>query len=286
MMHRTFPAYRAGTRRSARRFPVLSACVLLAVIACCILISIISGGDPARMDPTAANLAPCTEHPFGTDSLGRDLWSMIWPGGLRSLFIGAAATLISTVIAVVYGTVSGLAGDTADSLMMRFTEILLSIPSLLLIVFLQAAVRQSHVAGIAVVIGVTGWMSMAKMVRTEVRRLRSSDFVVISRMMGGSFLHVLGKHLFPNFLGTIMFMIVMNIRSAIIAESTLSFLGIGLPPEIITWGSMLSLAERALLTGSWWIILIPGAFLVITLLCITELGEYLRAGGRRLHGNL
>lgn len=94
--------------------------------------------------------------------------------------------------------------------------------------------------------------------------------------MGGGFFYVLRKHLAPNFLASIMFMVVMNVRSAIVSESTLSFMGIGLPLEIITWGSMLSLSEKALLTKAWWIILIPRLFLVVTLLCMTEIGNYIR----------
>ena len=267
-------------------FPRLASAVLLIIILGCIFCGFFTGDDPYRMELTQINQAPSAEHLFGTDTLGRDIFTLIWYGGRRSLFIGAFATLISTAIAVIYGSISGLAGKTVDSIMMRFTEILLSIPSLLLIIFMQAVAGHRSVVGIAVIIGITGWMSIAKMVRTEVRKIRNSEFVLISRMMGGGFFHVLRRHLAPNFISTIMFMVVMSIRSAIVSESTLSFLGIGLPPEIITWGSMLSLSEKALLTGSWWVILIPGIFLVITLLCITALGDHFRGGGRRAHGNL
>ena len=267
-------------------FPKAAGLVLLIILLGCFCCDLFIGGDPSHMDLTQINLAPNADHWFGTDTMGRDIWSIIWFGGRKSLLIGALATLITTAIAVIYGTVSGLATHTIDSIMMRFTEILLSIPSLLLIIFLQAAVGQRNVIGIAVIIGLTGWMSIAKMVRTEVRKIRESDFVLLSRLMGGGFFHILRKHLAPNFVSTIMFMVVMAIRSAIVSESTLSFLGIGLPPEIITWGSMLSLSEKALLTGSWWIILIPGIFLVVTLLCITSLGNYVRGESTRTHGNL
>ncbi len=282
---------RRGVRSLFRRFlpqgfPVVSAMVLTVILAGCLLCDLFVTGDPGRMEPTQLNLPPGPGHWFGTDTLGRDIWTIIWFGGRRSLAIGLLATVISTSIAVIYGTVSGLAGKALDTVMMRFTEILLSIPSLLLIIFLQAVAGHRNVVGIAVVIGITGWMSIAKMVRTEVRKIRSSEFVLISRMMGGGFFHVLRWHLAPNFISTIMFMVVMNIRSAIVSESTLSFLGIGLPVDIITWGSMLSLSDNALLAGSWWIILIPGLFLVITLLCITSLGEYFRGSKRRVHGNL
>ena len=267
-------------------FPRLASAVLLIIILGCIFCGFFTGDDPYRMELTQINQAPSAEHLFGTDTLGRDIFTLIWYGGRRSLFIGAFATLISTAIAVIYGSISGLAGKTVDSIMMRFSEILLSIPSLLLIIFMQAVIGQRNVVGISIIIGITGWMSVAKMVRTEVRKIRDSEYVLISRMMGGGFMHILIKHLAPNFISTIMFMVVMNIRSAIVAESTLSFLGIGLPVEIITWGSMLSLSEKALLTGSWWIILIPGVFLIVTLLCVTAIGNYIRGNKSSSHGNL
>ena len=281
-------ASQAGILRKLRikRFPIAAAAVLLLIILGCVFCGLFTGEDPFRMELTHINAVPDKAHIFGTDTLGRDIWSIIWYGGRRSLFIGAFATLISTGIAVIYGSISGLAGRVVDSVMMRFSEILLSIPSLLLIIFVQAVIGQRNVIGISIIIGITGWMSVAKMVRTEVKRIRDSEYVLISKMMGGNLFHVMRKHLAPNFAGTIMFMVVMNIRSAIVSESTLSFLGIGLPVDIITWGSMLSLSDKALLTGSWWIILIPGVFLVVTLLCVTELGNYLRGSKSSRHGNL
>ena len=132
----------------------------------------------------------------------------------------------------------------------------------------------------------TSWMSIAKIIRTEVRQLRNNEYVIAARCMGGGFFYILYKHLAPNFLSSIMFMVVMNIRSAIVEESTLSFIGIGLPLEVISWGSMLSLSEKALLTGAWWIILIPGVFLVVTLLCITSIGDCIRKKLNKQESNL
>ena len=273
-------------KNGLKEFPWLSVIVMAMIMLGCLAWPVLSGSDPARMYLDQLNLAPGSGHIFGTDTLGRDIWSLIWYGGLRSLIIGVLATVISTFIAVVYGTISGMAGETVDGIMMRFTEILLSIPSILLIVFMQAAIGQRNVIGITLIIGITGWMNISKMVRTEVRKIRNEEFVLISKMMGGSFFHILRRHLAPNFISTIMFMVVMNVRSAIVSESTLSFLGIGLPVEIITWGSMLSLSEKALLSGAWWIILIPGIFLVVTLLCITSIGNYIRGAVNRKARNL
>ena len=217
------------------------------------------------MDLKNYNVPPNREFLFGTDTMGRDVFSMIWYGGRISLFIGLVSTVISTVAAVVFGAVSGCAPAWADHLLMRLTEILLSVPGLLLVIFIQAVLGEAGILSISFVIGITGWMGIAKVIRTEVRRLRGSEYVIASRCMGGSFFHILWYHLAPNFVSSVMFMVVMNVRSAITAESTLSFMGMGLPVEEVSWGSMLSLAEKALLSDSWWMIVIPGAFLVVTL---------------------
>lgn len=266
--------------------PLLSI-VLLAVIASgCLFCGLFIPKDPTYMDLTHYNAAPNSEFWFGTDTMGRDIFSMIWYGGRISLFIGFAAALLSAAVAIVFGAFSGMAPQWLDGLLMRFTEILLSIPSLLLIILIQAILGKANVFSISFVIGITSWTSIAKIVRTEVRQIRNSGYVIASRCMGGGFFHILWKHLTPNFISSIMFMVVMNIRSAIAAESTLSFMGIGLPLEVISWGSMLSLSEKALLSGAWWIVLIPGLFLVATLLCVTGIGNYLRKGANRRESNL
>lgn len=242
--------------------------------------------DPTYLDLAHCSTAPCREFLFGTDTMGRDIFSMIWYGGRLSLFIGVSSTVISTLRAILFGAVSGLAPKWLDALLMRLTEILLSVPNLLLVIFLQAVIGTPSAWSIALVIGLTSWTSIAKVVRTEVRQLRASEYVIAAKCMGGSFFHILRRHLAPNFFSSILFMVVRNVRSAIIAESTLSFMGLGLPIEVVTWGSMLSLAEKALMTDAWWILLIPGAFLVVTLLCITTLGDYLRSRTGRKESNL
>ena len=270
----------------AKGFPWISVVLLAVIVLCCLFAEVIMTKDPGYLDLKNCNVAPNGEFYFGTDTLGRDIFSGIWYGGRISVAIGFLATVISTFIAVVYGSVSGIAPAWLDTLMMRFTEIFLSVPSLLLVLFLQAIFGKANVLSLSLVIGVTSWASIAKVVRTEVRQIRSSEYVVASKCMGGKFFHVLRKHLAPNFIASIMFMVVMNVRSAIGAESTLSFMGMGLPLEIISWGSMLSLSEKALLTKSWWIILIPGAFLVALLMCLTDIGNYLRKAANRKESNL
>ena len=261
--------------------PYASAAILAVIILACLLAELLMPYDPTYMNLSEINLPPGNGHMFGTDTLGRDLFSVILYGGRISIFIGLLATVISTALAVVYGTVAGLASDRIDDLMMRLAEILMSVPQLLMVMFIQAIMGKATVISISVVIGITGWMAVAKMVRSEVKQLRTSGFVLAARTMGGGFFYILRKHLMPNFMSAIMFMIVTNIGSAMITESTLSFLGLGLPTDVISWGSLMSLSQRAMLTGSWWMIIIPGVFLVTTLICVTEIGEYLRGRKRR-----
>ena len=277
------PAQRTSRMKD---FPWVSVILLGIIVFCCMFAEVLMTKDPTYLDLKNFNVAPNSEFLFGTDTLGRDIFSGIWYGGRISITIGFLATVISTFIAVVYGSVSGIAPTWLDTLMMRFTEIFLSVPGLLLVLFLQAILGAANVWTLAIVIGITSWASIAKIIRTEVRQIRNSEYVVASRCMGGKFFHILRKHLAPNFIASIMFMVVMNVRGAIGSESTLSFMGMGLPLEVISWGSMLSLSEKALLSGSWWIILIPGAFLVTLLMCLTNIGNYLRKSANRKESNL
>ena len=276
----------ANKVRRSKDFPWISVILLSIIVLCCLFAEVIMTKNPSYLDLKNYNVAPNSEFLFGTDTLGRDIFSGIWYGGRISITIGFLATLISTFIAVVYGSISGIAPVWLDTLMMRFTEIFLSVPGLLLVLFLQAILGEANVITLSIVIGVTSWASIAKIIRTEVRQIRNSEYVVASRCMGGKFFHILGKHLAPNFIASIMFMVVMNVRGAIGSESTLSFMGMGLPLEVISWGSMLSLSEKALLSGSWWIILIPGTFLVTLLMCLTNIGNYLRKAANRKETNL
>lgn len=262
-------------------FPIASVTILAVIIIGCIICDIFIPYDPTRMMLDQISQPPSGAHIFGTDTLGRDLFSVVWHGGRISITVGLLATLISTVIAVIYGTAAGLAGKKVDDLLMRFTEILLSIPQILMVIFIQAIWGDATVLSISVVIGITGWMAVAKMVRSEVKQLRNAGFVLAARTMGAGFFYILRKHLMPNFMSAIMFMIVTNIGSAIAMEATLSFMGLGLPTDIISWGSLMSLSQRAMLTGAWWILLIPGVFLVVTLICITDIGEYMRNRNRK-----
>ena len=267
-------------------YPVVSMVILAGILVLCAAAPLVANHDPAEFYLQHLNTPPNREFYFGTDSLGRDIFSIIWYGGRVSLTVGFLAMIISTAIGITYGCLSGLASPAADSILMRTAELISSIPSILLMLLMLAFVHEPDVFIISLVIGVSSWMNLARIVRSEVRQIRGSDYVLIARTMGAGFFHIVWKHLLPNFLSPIMFMVVSSIGTAMMVESTLSFLGIGLPVEIISWGSILSLANRALLTNAWWVIFIPGIFLVVTLLCITHLGHCLRREVNRGCSNL
>lgn len=278
--------YNLKKKTKRKGFPIISIGVLIIIALGCIFAKYISFEDPFYIYLDSVNIGPNSKFLFGTDTMGRDIFSSIWHGGQVSLFIGILATFISTSIGIVYGSISGLANEIIDDIMMRFSEILLSIPSILIIMFIQGILGNNNAISIAIVIGVTNWMSISKMVRTEVKQIKENEYIVGARVMGGGFFYILRKHLIPNFIPAIMFMVVTNIASAIGTEATLSFLGIGLSADIVSWGTMLSLADGALLTNSWWVIIIPGLFLVGTLLCITNIGNYIRKMNNKKGNNL
>ena len=273
-------------RKKLKGKPVFSLVLLVLIVMGCIFANIMANHDPSGFYLQNLNTPPGREFIFGTDSLGRDIYSLIWYGGRVSLVIGILGAAIITVIGVVYGCISGTAGPHADSILMRFTEMCGSIPTLLMILILSAVLQADDVISISVIIGITGWFALARIVRSEVRQIRNSEYVMYARLCGGSFGYVMYHHLIPNFVSVIMFVVISSVSSCITMESTLSFLGLGLPANVTSWGSMLSLANKALIMNTWWVIVIPGVFLVVTLMCITSMGNFLRSKVNGSYSNL
>ena len=259
-----------------KRRPKIAIAILTISAVLSVFAGFIAPYKPNFMNEYAIGAAPSLSHIFGTDNLGRDLFSMILYGGRASLTIGIASAVIGTLIAAVYGTLSGMANKHVDRLMMKATDLFMSIPALLLVIVLEAIWGEASYTSLSLVIGITSWMQMSKVIRSEVIRFRKSEFVIAAEMYGGSFWYILRRHLFPNYFSSIMFMAVSNVGSAIIVESTLSFMGLGLPISEVSWGSLMSLSQDALLSDQWWMIIIPGLILISVLVSITEIGEYIR----------
>lgn len=215
-------------------------------------------------------------HWFGTDHLGRDLFALIWSGGRVSLAIGFLGALVSGIVGIVVGTTCAFSSSKVDALLCKGMEIVLSVPSLLLVVLIQSLGGEGSVWSLALVIGLTSWIPLALVVRAEVQTLRREPFVQAAWAMGAGPFYLLRKHLFPNFFPSIAYMLVMSVRDAIVFESTLSFMGLGIGFERVSWGSLLSMADQAFLAGTWWMIVVPGVFLVLVMTCLSDLGEFMR----------
>lgn len=284
--HHEPQAKRPDLRARLKGKPIAAIVVLTVVILGCIFAPFITNHDPSRYYYEALSKAPDSEFFFGTDSMGRDLYSIMFYGGRSSLIIGVLGAVIIAVIGVSYGTISGTAGDRTDAVLMRITEMCGAIPSMLMILIITAIFPAENVISMSVVVGITGWFGLARITRTEVRQIRNTEYVLYARSTGGHFGYVMRRHLIPNFLSAIMFVVVSGVSSCMTTESTLSFLGLGLPLDVLSWGSMLSLANKALITNDWWVIIIPGIFLVVTLICITDLGNFLRKETNRKSSNL
>ncbi|MCI8649366.1 MAG: ABC transporter permease [Anaerotruncus sp.] len=266
----------APHHKRAKRLPIVSLLLLTSVILGCLFAPLLVNHDPQAFYLDSLNEPPSRIFYFGTDALGRDLYAMIWYGGRVSIAVGLMGMSIISVIGIVYGCVSGLASERIDAVLMRMVELMNSIPQLLLVLLLGAVVPKHNSFTLALLIGITGWFDLARLVRSEVRRIRSCEYLLAARYMGVRFDRLLLVYLLPNLLPTILFPIISSVSLSISMESTLSFLGLGLPVEVVSWGSMLSLANRALLLNTWWVIVIPGIFLLATIGCITSIGNYFR----------
>lgn len=273
-------------KQKNRHFPFFSVAMLSILVLACLFSSAFVNHDPTQFYLSNLNTAPNKEFWFGTDSLGRDIFSVLWNGGRASIFIGLTSTIIAAVIGIVYGCISGCASAFLDTVMMRIAELFQSIPIILTLLLLLSLQEKQTPLSISIVIGITSWFALARIVRAEVRQIRNSEYILLSRHMGASFFWIMRKHLIPNIISAIMFIVISSVSTNMAMEATLSFLGLGLPPEELSLGSMLALSNRALLLNTWWVIIFPGLFLIILLFSITQIGHIFRQENCKGFSNL
>lgn len=266
--------------------PWLSVSILFLIVFSSILAPTITNVDPSYLNLSEIFISPNNEYIFGTDEMGRDIFSRVLYGGRISITIGILSMITSISIGVVYGTISGYFGKGIDKYMMRFIDIMLSIPALLTMTLIQSILQSNKISSVVFVIAITSWMNIAKIVRSEVLELKTREFVIASKIMGGSFIYIAKKHLIPNFIPSIIYMATINCANAIMSESTLSFLGLGLPIEVPSWGSMLMNSQKSILLNKWWVSLFPGIFMITTIFCITNVGEYIRIKNNKKFNNI
>ncbi len=220
------------------------------------------------------NQLPSKTFWFGTDELGRDLFTRIWWGARISLFVGITSAVIDMLIGVFYGAFSGYAGGKTDEFMMRTADILYSLPYLLIVILLMVVMGPGIIT-IIIAMTITGWINMARIVRAQILQLKESDFATAALSIGASRFRVLTKHLIPNTMGSIITTMTLTIPTAIFTEAFLSFLGLGVQAPIASWGTMASDGLSALRYYPWRLFF-PASFISITMLALNLLGDGLR----------
>ena len=230
--------------------------------------------DPAALNLDQILMPPSSEHLLGTDELGRDVLSRLLYGARVSLWVGFVAVGISTAIGIVLGLASGYFGGWTDELIMRGVDVMLCFPSFFLILAVIAFLEPS-LTNIMVVIGLTSWMGVARLVRAETLSLRERDFIAASKLAGASTTRLLFVHILPNALAPVLVSATLGVAGAILVESSLSFLGLGVQPPDASWGNMLMDGKNTLEIAPW-LSLYPGLAILVTVLGYNLLGESLR----------
>jgi oligopeptide transport system permease protein len=221
--------------------------------------------------------SPSWQHPFGTDAVGRDLLTRVMRGGRISLAVGIVATLVSLLIGVSWGMVAGWHGGRTDEFMMRLVDLLYSLPFMFFVILLVAFFGQSLLL-LFLALGAVQWLTMSRIVRGEMKQLKTSEFVEASIALGVPRRRIFLRHILPNMLGPILVYTTLTVPAVMLEEAFLSFLGLGVQPPEASWGSLANEGAAAInaLSTNWWLIFFPGLFLGVTLLALNFLGDGLR----------
>ena len=220
------------------------------------------------------NLPPSWEFWFGTDELGRDIFTRIWWGARISLFVGTTAAVIDLIVGIIYGSIAGLWSGKLDEIMMRITDVLYSIPYLLIVILLTVMMGSGLIT-IIIALTMTGWIPMARIVRGQVLQLKQMDYAQAAIALGASKWRLLFRHLLPNAMGPVITTMTFTVPTAIFAEAFLSFLGLGIQAPIASWGTMASDGLSALRYFPWRLAY-PAFFISITMLCFNLVGDGIR----------
>jgi peptide/nickel transport system permease protein len=262
-------------KRFKRNKPAVAGGVVVVVLfVIAVLAPFISPFNPNDIDRKHILEPPGARHPLGTDDLGRDVLSRMVHGSRISLAVGFIAVGIATIIGMLLGAVSGYYGGWTDRAMMRFIDIMLSIPTFFLVLAVIAFVGPS-IWNIMIVIGFTSWMGVARLVRAEFLSLKEREFVLAAKALGASDMRIISRHIMVNSMAPVFVSAILGVASAILVESALSFLGIGVQPPTPSWGNMLT-SGKDNIEIAWWLSLFPGIAILITVLSYNLFGEGLR----------
>ena len=256
------------------RLALIGGVVVVVLVVLALLAHWIAPWDPNRPDVRKILDEPSKSHPLGTDQLGRDVLSRMLYGARVSLAVGFVSVGIATLIGIALGAVAGYHGGTVDAMVMRLVDLMLVFPRFFLLLAVLAFLRPS-IWTIMVVIGLTGWMSVARLVRAEFLSLREREFVLWSQSIGASAFRIIWRHILPNAMAPVLVAMTLGIPAAILTESGLSFLGLGVQPPHASWGNILNEGKDAIEIG-WWLSAYPGVAILVTVLSYNLLGEGIR----------
>lgn len=270
-------------RRFRKHKPALVGLVTISMIVLlCISVPWIANYDPGKTHLDLIREAPSAEHIFGTDELGRDMFVRLWDGGRISILIGVTTMIIAIFIGTLIGSIAGFYGGRIDNVLMRFTDFMLSIPQLFLLLLFAQLLRSTNnpaLSGgpmpIIIIIGVLVWPASARLVRGQFLSLKAKEFVEAARMSGAGNFRIILRHILPNAASPVIVAATLRVGAAIITESTLSFLGFGVQPPTATWGNMLKNAQGQM-TYAPWTAIFPGLAILVTVLSLNYIGDGLR----------
>ena len=248
--------------------------ILVPMFLCAFLAPFLPIHNPTDPDLKSILAPPSLSHPFGTDTLGRDVFSRVIYGSRVSLLVGFVSVGIATLIGIVLGAVAGYYGGIIDEVIMRFVDLMMCIPTFFLILAVIAFL-ESSILNIMVVIGLTNWMGIARLVRAEILSIKGKEYILVAKAQGFPEYRIILRHLLPNALSPVYVVATLGIGGAILTESALSFLGIGVQPPTPSWGNILTAAKDNI-EVAWWLSLYPGLAIFLTVMGYNLLGEGLR----------
>ncbi len=265
---------RAGRRFTRNRLAVAGLALLIVIHAAAFAGPLIVARSPYAVDPLHTLEPADPGHPLGTDESGRDVMARLLTGGRISLTVGLVSVLLSVAIGIAVGAVSGYFGGLADAVLMRLTDGFLALPTFFLLLVILAVFGGS-LTSVIVVIGITSWMSLARLVRAEFLRWKAHDFVEAARAVGVTDRAIMWRHLLPHTLPSVIVTAALGVAFAILTESAISYLGVGIQLPIPSWGNMLSNAQSYLMSAPW-LAIYPGVMILVTVLAYNFLGNGLR----------
>ena len=249
--------------------------LLCAMILMTIVVPMFSPYDYSKQDLPSRKQWPSAAHWFGTDDLGRDLFTRVWQGGRVSIAIGVIGSFVVAVIGCIYGGIAAYFGGWVDMLMMRIVEVLSSVPNLLVVIMLSIVLDSSSIPTLLFAMTITGWCPIARLVRSQMLQISRSEYVMAARVMGVSPLNIVVRHMIPNTISIIIVNITFRIPGFIFSEAFLSYVGLGVQPPNTSWGALASAGQNSILFYPY-MMLFPSLFIALTMLCFTLMGDGLR----------